>query len=22
MGKRARRVPLWWDTGTLADLVA
>jgi integrase len=21
-GKRSRRVPLWWDAGTLADLVA
>src|SRR2546421_2175579 len=21
-GKRARRVPLWWDAGTLADLAA
>ena len=21
-GKRARRVPLWWDSGTLADVTA
>jgi integrase len=21
-GKRARRVPLWWDSGTLADVAA